>query len=124
MKSFKCPNDGCNNFVAFSEQRRWLRDLGIGRWVAVGPRCQKGTCSVEMVPCRDVKGVERFSAEKEKALPFVGNKCATRWVQDNQDGYKAWLEAEERYLKYGSETESDVDFHDAQILVRPDSLWR
>lgn len=34
------------------------------------------------------------------------------------------LEAEERYLEYGSETESDVDFREAQTWVRPDSLWR
>lgn len=97
MKSFKCPNVGCNNFVAFSGQRRWLRDLRTpGRWVAVGPRCQRGTCSVEMVPCKDAEGKERFSAEDMKKLPFIGNKSATKRVQDNQAGYEAELEAEER----------------------------
>lgn len=97
MKSFKCPNVGCNNFVAFSEQRRWLRDLKTpGRWVAAGPRCRRGTCSVEMVPCKDAKGKERFSAEEMKKLPFIGNKTATKWVQGNQAGYEVELEAEER----------------------------
>lgn len=97
MKSFKCPKVGCNNFVAFSEQRRWLRDLRTpGPWVAVGPRCRRGTCSVEMVPCKDAEGKERFSAEEMMKLPCIGNKAATKWVQDHQAGYEAELEAEER----------------------------
>lgn len=80
MKSFKCPNDGCNNYTAFSELRRWLYDLRCGRWFAVGPRYQRGMCSVEMVPCKDARGEERFSAEEEKKLPFIGNGMATQIV--------------------------------------------
>ena len=95
MKSFKCPNDGCANYTAFSEKRRWLYDLRRGRWVAVGPRCQRGACSAEMVPCKDARGEKRFGAQEEKELPFIGNAMAKLLVQTNQDGYRVWLEEEE-----------------------------
>lgn len=131
MEFFMCPNAGCHNVLAFSGKPRWLYDLRKRKWVAVGPRCQKGTCSQEMVPCRDGKGVERYTKEEMGALPFIGNGWATTLVQRNQDAYGVWLkdesarlEEEKRQLEYGTETESDVDFNDAQTWLREDSPWR
>lgn len=85
--------------LAFSGKPRWLYDLKNGKWVAVGPRCETGTCSQEMVPRRDGKGEERYTKEEMGALPFIGNGWATTLVQRNQDAYDVWLKDESARLE-------------------------
>lgn len=52
-------------------------------------------------------------------------------MRGHQEAYMVWLEGElarleeeKRYLEYGTETESDVDFNDAQTYYRSPSFRR
>lgn len=130
FRSFKCPK-GCGNVHKLGD--RWFFDILQKKWKYVGTVCQnRAVHSVaEMVPCRDAEGKEEYGDKAMKALPFVGNKRASVVVSNNQGAYAVWLEEEaarleeeRRYLEYGTETESDVDFNDAQTYYQEGSLWR
>ncbi|CBJ26260.1 hypothetical protein Esi_0029_0030 [Ectocarpus siliculosus] len=91
FESFKCPEEGCGNFLKLGD--RWFFDILQNKWKYVGPRCQPkgGHSAAEMVPCSDAKGKEGYSNEEMKMLPFVGNSRASKVVRENQDAYAGWL---------------------------------
>ncbi|CAM9791442.1 unnamed protein product [Pylaiella littoralis] len=129
FKSFKCSKKGCRRWHELGD--RWFYDVVQKVWRYVGPVCRPkgGHSAAEMVPCLDAKG--KTGAGQTKELPFVGNSAASTVVRNNQGAYAVWLEEEaarqeeqRRYLEYGTETESDVDFNDAQTYYQEGSLWR
>lgn len=131
FKSFKCPKKGCRQWRKLGD--RWFFNVVQKVWRYVGPVCRPkgGHSAAEMVPCLDAEGQVEFGDKEMKKLPFVGNNAASKVVRDNQGAYAvlleeeaARLEEERRYLEYGTESESDVDFNDAQTYHQSGSSWR